>query len=65
MPVHRLERSRVVHGGAVRVPSEDGRKNIGEVFLGDRGTHLRQNLVKVGIVDDTHVLLAESIAVIA
>ncbi|MFJ6438440.1 hypothetical protein [Streptomyces sp. NPDC091416] len=59
LTVYRLGRLRVVHGGAVKVPPEGGLQNGGEVFLGDRGAHVRQSLRKGVIADDAHVFLTE------
>lgn len=49
----------VAQGGAVSIPPEGGLQNGGEVFLGDRDAHVRQNPGKVVIADDAQVLLTE------
>ncbi|MFD9339493.1 hypothetical protein ACFWBF_34670 [Streptomyces sp. NPDC060028] len=50
---------RTVHEGAVGFQPEGGRKNGGEICLGECGTHLSQDVRKVAVVDDTHVFLAQ------
>ncbi len=51
----------MVHGGAVWIQPEGGRKNGREIRFRKCGTYVSQDLREVFVVDEAHVFLAQSV----